>query len=1170
MAYLMAGIFVSAAMWQCLFNWAAERQACRMRCKYLESILQKDIAWFDTRNPASLPTRLVSEVQDIQEAIGSNLGLLIQCAGQFVSGLCVAFAYGWRMTLLMCISLPIVTFAGVQMSRSVSASAKESQEFYGKAFAVAEEGLMAIRTVAAFGGESRQVARYAAQLGEAKRGGVKAGNMMAVAFSLMFANNAGMFALAFWYGSFYEIAENGKTGADVIMVFFAALMGVMVANQAGNPVLCIAKGCAAASNMHAIMNAKCRIESTQTSDTATCTSISSITFENVTFKYPSRPDVQILKGLSLSISKGQKVAFVGESGSGKSTAIQLLERFYDPDSGDVKINDISLRTFSPQAWRRMVGYVGQEPVLFATTVLDNIKGGRASITDEEAYEAARQAQAFEFIDSMPKKFQTYVGGGGSQVSGGQKQRIAIARALACKPELLLLDEATSALDNKSEKMVQATLDTLQAKQEDGKGAAFTTISIAHRLSTIRNSDVIFVFKFGQVVEQGSHAELMEKKGEYYILVESQTAGGDEVEQTNESDVKKYDSTDSPDGQNESQGRERIYSDDALKTKAAIQKERADELKKAKFSTPKGRLFAMAKPQWHIFPFALLCACISGAGLPWNGWFFADAMGYMYIPVIDLMLENMLYVIWAFVVLAVAAGIGEFGKFSLFTYIQECLTLRLREVGFGTIIKQHIGFFDDPKNGAPALSAMLSRQTMLVSQAIGISLGNTCGSFFSLVCGIILGFMGMWQLSLIILACVPVLMVVMGIIMKLLMPTGGNSPADDELVEASSHATEGILNIRTVRALVAEGHSLDLYVRNMWKLANKKAGGSWKNGLALGVGNAMFFAVYGVAFGYGAYLADQEEYATNPQAMFKSLFCIMFGAQGAGMAMAFMPNAAEALVAAADVFRVIDRKSEIDPVEPTGKHQSLGDGTIEMRNVKFFYPHRPELEVLREINFVVKKGQSVAFVGPSGCGKSTILQLLQRFYDPSSGAVLVGGTDLKDFNVAWWRQQLGFVGQEPVLFDMTLEENVRYGKEGATREEVEEAARVANMDYVLTGGKMAWSDAVGSKGGQLSGGQKQRAAIARAIIRNPSVLILDEATSALDNRSEGVVQAALDKAKEGRTTFAIAHRLSTIQNSDVIFVLKAGKIAEHGRHTDLLANQGLYWHLASQHAPGSTQ
>merc|ERR1719324_1265240 len=264
---------------------------------------------------------------------------------------------------------------------------------------------------------------------------------------------------------------------------------------------------------------------------------------------------------------------------------------------------------------------------------------------------------------------------------------------------------------------------------------------------------------------------------------------------------------------------------------------------------------------------------------------------------------------------------------------------------------------------------------------------------------------------------------------------------------------------------------------------------------------------------------------------------------------------------------MDRESKVNALDPTGCTALQNTNPyIVFEKVSFFYPHRPEVQVLKDFSVNVMEGQTVALVGPSGSGKSTIVQLLMRFYDveAGSGSITVGGTDLRSLDVSWWRSCVGFVGQEPVLFDASLEDNMKYGKTDATRAELEEAAALANMDFLLSG-KVQWEDSVGPRGGKLSGGQKQRVAIARALVRKPKILLLDEATSALDNESERVVQAALDEimSQSTFTTVAIAHRLSTIMKADNIFVINSGEVVEKGKHDDLIQiDQGLYQKLWS--------
>jgi len=275
---------------------------------------------------------------------------------------------------------------------------------------------------------------------------------------------------------------------------------------------------------------------------------------------------------------------------------------------------------------------------------------------------------------------------------------------------------------------------------------------------------------------------------------------------------------------------------------------------------------------------------------------------------------------------------------------------------------------------------------------------------------------------------------------------------------------------------------------------------------------------------------------------------------------------EALKSCHEMFVITERPSPIDPFSEEGKRLKSIEGVVELVDVSFAYPAAPERFVCQGYSLRIEAGQCAALVGPSGSGKSTIIALLERFYDPQGGRVLLDGVDLRELNVRWLRSQLGLVGQEPVLFMGSVAENISYGAVGkASREEVEGAAKLANAHgFISESLPEAYETDVGIGGSRLSGGQKQRVAIARALVRQPSVLLLDEATSALDNESEKVVQAALDEvmAKQKRTTIVVAHRLSTIRNADLIAVVSGGQVAEQGTHDELMVAEGLYSDLHS--------
>lgn len=285
--------------------------------------------------------------------------------------------------------------------------------------------------------------------------------------------------------------------------------------------------------------------------------------------------------------------------------------------------------------------------------------------------------------------------------------------------------------------------------------------------------------------------------------------------------------------------------------------------------------------------------------------------------------------------------------------------------------------------------------------------------------------------------------------------------------------------------------------------------------------------------------------------------------GAGRIFAVAPDFSQAVEAGRSILRLLSLKPLIDSWSEEGSKLDKVEGEIEFKDVRFSYPTRPHIKVLQGLSLTVKPGQFAALVGSSGCGKSTTVGLLERFYSPTGGKIMLDGKNIADINLGSYRSVVGLVAQEPNLFDLSIRENITLGcKDLPSQEVIENACKEANIhDFIITLPK-GYDTNLGGKGSQLSGGQKQRIAIARALIGNPKILLLDEATSALDAESEKVVQLALDKAAKGRTTLAIAHRLSSIQNADVIFVFEEGVVVEQGTHQELLAKKGLYSELVA--------
>ncbi|CAF3902571.1 unnamed protein product [Rotaria sp. Silwood1] len=574
-----------------------------------------------------------------------------------------------------------------------------------------------------------------------------------------------------------------------------------------------------------------------------------IEFDNINFSYLSRKDVPVLRNLSLIARAGQTTALIGSSGSGKSTCISLFLRYYEPSSGRIMIDGRPITDYNVKQLRQNIGVVSQEPILFGASIYENIRFGKVNATQAEIEQAAREANAHNFIMQLPDKYETLVGERGIQLSGGEKQRIALARALVKQPTFLLLDEATSALDNVNEKIVQEALDRAC------KGR--TTIVIAHRLTTIQNAHHIYVLDNGSVIEQGKHETLMAKEGgKYQSMVKCQ-----QMERINDDQ------------------------DDMM----SIQKATEEDEKS-------------------------IC-----------------------------MLRNLMYTAFA------TAG--------------SKLTQRIRSKAFACLLRQEVAYFDRPKNSSGAICARLSSDASAVQEMTGTRLGVICEAVALSFFGILFGCFISWQLTLIVFA-------------------------------------------------------------------------------------PLFF-----------------------------LFLIVYG--------------------------------EVSVRSWMTQQSGLINGRASM---------------------------------------------------------LIDGIDIRQLNLHWVRSQFGLVSQEPILFDLTIAENIAYGLENVPMEDIINAARKANIHQFIEKLPQHYETKVGLKGSFLSGGEKQRIAIARVLLRQPKVLLLDEATSAMDSHNEQIVQEALEHAQtedSSRTSLIIAHRLSTICSCDLISVLDRGHIVESGTHTELIQQCGAYYRMLTQ-------
>lgn len=496
-----------------------------------------------------------------------------------------------------------------------------------------------------------------------------------------------------------------------------------------------------------------------------------------------------------------------------------------------------------------------------------------------------------------------------------------------------------------------------------------------------------------------------------------------------------------------------------------------------------------------------------------------------------------------------------------TYHSENLVRSIRSLTFRHYLRMDISFFDDDSNSTGALTSTLSKDGQGVEGLGGSTLGQIMNSLTVLVAGMIMAIVINWRLGLVCSACVPIL-VGCGF-MRLTILTGIEERAKKSYEKSGMFACEGVSAIRTVASLTREDSLCYTYGSHVKAQVKRSRWPLCRSAVIFGLSQGLTPLIMGLGFWYGSTLMRKGQ--SSSYQFFTAFSAIIFGAQSAGQIFSFAPSMGKARQAAQNVAQVLDILPTIDSTSLEGKVLSTVTGDIEFRNVHFRYPTRRQVPVLRGINMSIKSGQFVALVGPSGCGKSTSISLIEMFYRPLAGQILIDGIDISTLNVSNYRSHIGLVQQEPVLYQGSIRENILLGvgeKEASaiSEEELMSAARKANIHDFIMSLPDGYETLCGSKGTLLSGGQKQRIAIARALIRNPKVLLLDEATSALDSESEKVVQTALDAAAKGRTTIAVAHRLSTIQNADIIFVFDQGRIAESGTHEELLEKRGVYSQL----------
>ncbi|CAF3866704.1 unnamed protein product [Rotaria magnacalcarata] len=1053
--------FVASSVGCFIWTLSMKRQIQRMTIALFRSFTQRKISYFDTTSAAAINGKLFDNIEKIEKGIGFELLILVATLFGLIVYIVASFIVDWKLTLIMLLLLPLVIGSSYIFSKVIASETLNELMAYSRAGQIVQEVFSSLRTVLSLNGSKFERTRYEKELEPTRWSSIRLGAVLGIFTGWLSLLVYLVYAVGFIFGSLL-ISRKRNRNIDI-------------------------------------------------SDILVIVSIFAESFSFISFIGP------FLQSYSEALGAAAPVFRLIDEGNDatinerKSTCLSLFLRYYEPSSGQITIDGRAITEYGVNDLRKNIGVVSQEPILFGTTIYENIRYGKLNATRVEIEQAAQEANAHDFIMRLPNKYETLVGERGVQLSGGEKQRIALARALVKQPTFLLLDEATSALDSVSEKIVQ------EALNQACKGR--TTIVIAHRLTTIQNADQIYVLDKGSVIEQGTHETLIAKDGgKYQSMVKIQ-----QVEETYEDSddmmaieiIRKQSENFIP------------FERSRLISGSVTTDEDKDSSKPLKQRNVFLRLLAMNKPEWLTILVGCLACIVNGAAEPLLAFLLAKIVEY-----------------------------------TAFAITGSKLTQRIRSKAFACLLRQEVAYFDQPENSSGAISARLSSDAAAIQEMLTTRLGCVCEVLALVFVGFIFGSTINVELTLIAFCALVVLFISLGAEVSVRLWL--SEKCDPIIESASKLAVEVIHNMRTIKQLSIEKEVLRQYS----ELINKVSILSWKPQILFSMtfGLLWILEIYTLVFLYWRALVLYERKEVTNHDIIMVLAFAIFSLQALKLIGMIAERIADSASAAETFFDLFDRIPVLDNGFTEGQELPDFRGEIKFDEVKFIYPTRPASVILNKLHLNIEPGQRVAVVGTSGCGKSTIVQLLERFYDATRGQILLDGIDIRNLNIHWLRSQLGYVNQEPILFDLTIAENISYGLEDIPRQDIINAARRANVHEFIEHLPQGYETRVGMKGSFLSGGEKQRIAIARVLLRRPKVLLLDEATSAMDSQNEQIIQEALEQAHEedpSRTSLIIAHRLSTIRSCNSICVIERGRIVESGTHAELSQQRGPYFHMLSQ-------
>lgn len=1166
------------------FGLVADKIAIGLRQKLLSSLLGLEQAYIDTRE-LDVNSMLTDKIDTIQvgtsEKVGTSQslntanqgvrvltsqGIFIQSMSYFFAAFTVGFVLNAKLTgILLAAVIPTMCLVVFFGSRTTSRLTRQLADCNEKANAIVESALRSVKIVQAFEMIDRMCTTHHEHLQTSSKIGVRKAVVAALELGGAYFTAYAANGLAFYVGSQMAESDGGNAGTIYAVVFLILDASFVVGAFA--PFLeMFARAASAFGTIQELVEATTYSNDTTRTSIAVSTEVNfrgkALRFTDVSFCYPARPTVKALNDLSLTVEPNSLTAIVGTSGGGKSTLVTLLLRVYE-HSGNILIGSQNIKTVSTQHLRSQIAVVDQECVLFSGSIFDNICCGlqNADLSHAERRDLCEQAcidAAVDFLDDLPQGVDTQVDNT-LQLSGGQRQRICLARALVRQPAILILDEPTSALDAQSERKVMMAI-----KQAVKHGVM--VLMIAHRLSTTLDADHVAVMNDGHVVEEGSPRELSRPNTIFRGLLDAQNTNIDATRQQSGDGA-----TVEPKDQKKAEEAGMLEEEDSV-----LHSEPSMDLSNRSLA---GVFLQLTRPEHYLICLGVAAATVSGSIVLGEAIIFGNLIQLLNEGRTDPDFHSEAsFFCLMFFILACIALLSYACSGTAFGIASDRLTRRVQTKLFRNVLAMDMQWFSKTGRSALELTSTFTKDSGDIACLSGVALGTIFTVITSVVGGIILAHIIAWKVAVVLLAAVPIMLVSGYVRLRLLAK--GELRHRTAYTKPTSLAIEACRNRRTVILFGLEDRILKDYRRALMKPHRAGFRFTIICNTLLALSFSITYFVYALAYYWGSKQVRDGLYSQKQ--FFTVLPALLFSAQAAGQLFSLSPEIARARTAAVSVIRFLSyRPTILRHVEPKPSSASSSESSpergamndkklqLEFKAVEFSYQsHRTQL-VLRDVNFSIHSGETIAFVGPSGAGKSSTIALIERFFDPTAGAVLFDGIDASSFDVTDLRSMTALVPQEPELFPGTIEYNIALGaanNQTVGSQDVQRCAKTVGLhDFIASLPEGYATDCGSAAGSQLSGGQRQRLSLARALIRDPKILLLDEPTSALDAHSERQVQDALQEAAKDRTTIIVAHRLASIQHVDRIFVFDEGTVVEEGKHADLMQKGGLYASMARAQA-----